>query len=79
MHRVRKRGVSRSSQPDRAGTLPRACLETREIDAPEDAATDLRGRLLLLLFCLSYRAGEVLGLTDDIDFAHDMVRIQQKK
>jgi integrase/recombinase XerD len=76
-----KRTSNQSSQSDRTGTPPRVYLETREIRALENAATNLRDRLLIcLLFHLGCRVSEALSLTtDDIDFAQGTVRIQHLK
>jgi integrase/recombinase XerD len=81
MQPVMTRRDSRSSPPDRAGPPPKAYLETREVDALENAATNLRDRLLIrLLSHLGCRVSEALGLTaDDVDFAQGTVRIQHLK
>ena len=76
-----RKGCNRLSPPDRARAVPRAYLELQEIEALENAATNLRDRLLIrLLFHLGCRVSEALGLTtDDVDFGQGTVRIQHLK
>lgn len=61
--------------------MAKTYLETAEIDRLEQAADNLRDRLLIrLLFHLGCRVSEALALeTKDIDFAAGMVNIQHLK
>jgi integrase/recombinase XerD len=59
----------------------KAYLEPEEIDLMEQAATNVRDRLLIrLLFHVGCRISEALSLTvDDVDFDAGTVRIQHLK
>jgi integrase/recombinase XerD len=59
----------------------KAYLEPHEIEKLENAATNLRDRLLIrTLFRLGYRISEALASTvDDIDFIHKTITIQHLK
>ena len=61
--------------------MPKAYLETDEVDKLEKAATNLRDRLLVrLLFHLGCRVSEALALqVDDVDFRKGTVTIQHLK
>ena len=61
--------------------IPKAYLEPDEVERLEQAATNLRDRLLIrLLFHLGCRVSEALGIAvPDIDFAQGTVRIQHLK
>lgn len=61
--------------------MPKAYLESEDVEKMEEAAEYLRDRLLLrLLFRLGCRVSEVLGIAiDDIDFAQETVTIEHLK
>ena len=61
--------------------MTKAYLEAGEVELLENAATNLRDRLLIrLLFRLGCRISEALGLqVQDIDFEHSTVTIQHLK
>jgi integrase/recombinase XerD len=61
--------------------MTKAYLEVSEVEHLEEAATNLRDRLLIrLLFRLGCRVSEALGLqVQDIDFARSTVTIQHLK
>ena len=61
--------------------MSKAYLEFDEVEALENAATNLRDRLLVrLLFHMGCRISEALGLTvDDVDLVRGAVTIQHLK
>lgn len=63
------------------GFLARAYLELNEVESLENAASNLRDRLLVrLLFRLGCRISEALALTvQDIDLQQSTVTIQRLK
>jgi len=61
--------------------MPKAYLETNEVEQLEEAATYLRDKLLIrLLFRLGCRISEALGIiVGDIDFNQGTVTIEHLK